>query len=79
MVEEPKEITQVDDYEEAITIAVDTAKGTKPEEPAYLAFGDNREQDTLLLSIEEANESKAYDSATENNNFEEAADYLLLE
>jgi hypothetical protein len=79
--EEPEGITtQVDDHEEeAIAVAVATAEGTEPEEPARLALGDNREQDTLLPSIEEEdNESEEYDSATETNNLEEAADYLPL-
>src|SRR4030081_810703 len=75
--EEPEEITQVDDHEEAIAVA--TAEGTEPEELTRLALGDNREQDTLLPSIEEDNESEEYDSATENNNLEEAADYLPFE
>ena len=68
--EEPEEITQVDDHEEAITaaVAVATAEGTEPEEPARLALGETRAQDTLLPSIEEP----------ENNNLEEAADELLL-
>src|ERR1700716_1686192 len=79
--EEPEGITtQVDDYEEeAIAVAVAIAEGTEPEEPARFALGDNREQDTLLPSIEEEdNESEEYDSATETNNLEEAADYLPL-
>src|ERR1700716_4187753 len=79
--EEPEGITtQVDDHEgEAIAVAVATAEGTEPEEPARLALGDNREQDTLLPSIEEEdNESEEYDSATETNNLEEAVDYLPL-
>ena len=66
--EEPEETTQVDDHEEAIAIAVATAEGTEPEEPARLALGETRAQDTLLPSIEEP----------ENNNLEEAADELPL-
>src|SRR3981081_159679 len=79
--EEPEGITtQVDvNDEEATAVAVATAEGTEPEEPARLALGDNREQDTLLPSIEEEEESEDYDSAPENNNLEEAADYLPLE
>src|SRR4030088_315976 len=65
--EELEEITQVDDHEEAIVVA--TAEGTEPEEPARLALGETRAQDTILPSIEEP----------ENNNLEEAADELLLE
>src|ERR1700716_3250385 len=79
--EEPEGITtQVDgNDEEAIAVTVATTEGTEPEEPARLALGDNREQDTLLPSIEEEdNESEEYDSATETNNLEEAADYLPL-
>src|SRR3979411_1243239 len=79
--EEPEDITtQVDvNDEEATAVAVGTVEGTEPEEPARLALGDNREQDTLLPSIEEEEESEDYDSAPENNNLQEAADYLLLE
>jgi hypothetical protein len=44
------------------------AEGTEPEEPAHLALGENRAQDTLLPSIQEP----------ENNNLEEAADELPL-
>src|SRR3981081_4363332 len=79
--EEPEGITtQVDiNDEEATAVTVATAEGTEPEEPARLALGDNREQDTLLPSIEEEEESEDYDSALENNNLEEAADYLPLE
>src|SRR3981081_4223239 len=79
--EEPEGITtQVDvNDEEATAVAVATAEGTEPEEPARLVHGDNREQDTLLPSIEEKEESEDYDSAPENNNLEEAADYLPLE
>ena len=66
--EEPEEIPQVDNHEEAIAIAVATAEGTEPEEPARLALGETRAQDTLLPSIEEP----------ENNNLEEAADELPL-
>ena len=78
--EEPEGITtQVDvNDEEATAVAVATAEGTEPEEPARLALGDNREQDTLLPSIEEEEESKDYDSAPENNNLEETADELPL-
>ena len=80
VLEELQEITQVDDHkEEAIAVTVVIAEGTKPEQLAHLALSDNREQDTLLPSIEEDNESEEYDSVTENNNLEEAVDYLLLE
>src|SRR3979411_3450805 len=79
--EEPEGITPGVDVteEEAPAVTVATAEGTEPEEPARLALGDNREQDTLLPSIEEEdNESEEYDSATENTNLEKDADYLPL-
>jgi hypothetical protein len=77
--EEPEEITQVDNYKEAITVAIATAEGTEPEELARLALGDNREQDTPFPSIEKDNESEEYDSTTENNNLAGAVNYLPLE
>ena len=74
--EEPEKINQVDDRDKSKESenpeevnAVATAEGTEPEEPARLALGENRAQDTLLPSIEEP----------ENNNLEEAADELPLE
>ena len=54
-------------------------EGTEPEELACLILGETRVQDMLLPSIEEEdNKSEEYDSATETNNLEEAADYLPL-
>jgi hypothetical protein len=40
--EEPATITQVDDHEEAIAIAIATAEGTKPETFIRLTLGKNR-------------------------------------
>jgi hypothetical protein len=73
----PEEITLVDNHKEAAVTSI-IEMCTKLEELTRLILGDNKEQDTLLSSINEDNESKEYDAMTENNNLEEATNYLLF-
>jgi hypothetical protein len=82
--EGPEKINQVDNYDkstesENLKEVNNTTEGTEPKEPTYLELGENREQDTLLPSIEEEDESENYNSAPKNNNLKEVVDELPLE